>query len=35
MGLYNYPDIYDERFTERANRAYREHYLDGTFTIQL
>ena len=26
MDLYDYPDIYDERFTEGANRAYREHY---------
>ena len=26
MDLYNYPDIYDERFTEGANQAYREHY---------
>ena len=26
MDLYDYPDIYDERFTEGANKAYREHY---------
>ncbi len=26
MDLYDYPDIYDERFSEGANRAYREHY---------
>lgn len=26
MDLYNYPDVYDERFTESANQAYREHY---------
>ena len=24
--LYDYPDIYDERFTDRANQAYKEHY---------
>lgn len=24
--LYDYPDIYDERFTGRANQAYKEHY---------
>ncbi|MGI5894604.1 MAG: class I SAM-dependent methyltransferase [Candidatus Merdivicinus sp.] len=24
--LYEYPDIYDERFSEKANTAYREHY---------
>lgn len=24
--LYDYPEIYDERFTEAANTAYREHY---------
>ena len=24
--LYDYPDIYDERFTEGANNAYRQHY---------
>ena len=30
--MYDYPEIYDERFTEAANTAYREHYrklLDG------
>lgn len=26
MDLYDYPEIYDERFTEAANRVYREHY---------
>lgn len=24
--LYDFPDIYDERFSEAANAAYREHY---------
>jgi len=24
--LYDYPDIYDERFTDRANQAYKQHY---------
>lgn len=24
--LYDYPDIYDERFTDRANQAYKSHY---------
>ncbi len=24
--LYDFPDIYDERFSERANTVYREHY---------
>lgn len=24
--LYDYPEIYDERFTENANQAYRQHY---------
>lgn len=24
--LYDFPDIYDERFSETANTAYREHY---------
>ena len=26
MDLYDFPDVYDERFTEGANRVYREHY---------
>ncbi len=24
--LYDYPEIYDERFTDRANQAYKQHY---------
>ena len=24
--LYDFPDIYDERFTDRANQAYKSHY---------
>ena len=24
--LYDFPDIYDERFSEKANTVYREHY---------
>ena len=24
--LYDYPEIYDERFSEKANRAYKSHY---------
>jgi len=24
--LYNFPEIYDERFSERANKAYKSHY---------
>lgn len=35
MGLYNYPDIYNQCFMEGANHAYREHYPDGTVTIHL
>ena len=26
MDLYDFPEVYDERFTEGANRVYREHY---------
>ena len=24
--LYDFPEIYDERFSDRANRAYQSHY---------
>ncbi|MCI8440985.1 MAG: hypothetical protein HFG27_00425 [Provencibacterium sp.] len=24
--LYQFPDIYEERFTERANQIYKSHY---------
>ncbi|MDE7043976.1 MAG: SAM-dependent methyltransferase, partial [Acetatifactor sp.] len=24
--LYDFPDIYDERFTDKANEVYRSHY---------
>lgn len=26
MDLYDYPDVYDERWTEAANKVYRDHY---------
>ena len=24
--LYDFPDIYDERFTDGAHQAYKQHY---------
>ena len=24
--IYDYPDIYDERFSDRANEGYKKHY---------
>ena len=26
MDLYDYPEIYDERWSDGANRVYRKHY---------